>query len=181
MDAHVPRTPPQPPELARLFIGLWPTPGLRQAVQAQLPAWQWPEGARPTHPSRLHLTVHFLGHLPRAWIPDLAAGLAVESPAFELMLDRAEAWRNHVAVLRPAATPPVLAALHEALADRLRSLRLPVDERFTPHLTVARAAHGAVPPASPEPLHWPVSSYVLIDSELGPRARYHLVQTYPLA
>ena len=51
---------------ARLFIALWPG----EAVRAQLVQWQravsWPQAARVATPAGLHLTLHFIGAVPRS-------------------------------------------------------------------------------------------------------------------
>lgn len=164
---------------ARLFIGLWPTPAALEAVQAQRERWTWPPGARVVAPDKLHLTLHFLGDVAVARVPELIAALDEPAPAFTLRLDAAKVWRQGVAVLAPSAPPEALVALHDRLGATLRRLALPVEaRRFRPHLTLARDARGATPPASPEPIDWPVSAVRLVQSVGG---RYEVLAQWPVA
>lgn len=163
-------TPPRDP--ARLFLAVWPDEPVRAALQAWQHAVRWPAGARRTAPENLHLTLHFIGAVPRARLPELAAGLARPCPRFELVLDGFTVWPHGVAVMAPSAVPEPLVALVAALAGALHALALPVDARpYRPHATLARhAAHAALAGAAPPPLRWPVSSgYVLAESAGGYR------------
>jgi 2'-5' RNA ligase len=166
------------PDPARLFLALWPDAAARTALQAWQRAIGWPAGARPTAAAHLHLTLHFIGAVPRERLPQLATGLAVPAEAFELVLDDFAVWPNGVAVLCPSAAPPALLALNAALGPALRALGLPVDDRpYRPHVTLARHARGALlagPP--PGPVGWPVrSGYVLAESAGG----YRVLQRFP--
>lgn len=162
---------------ARLFIGLWPTPAVLQAVLAQRERWSWPTGARLVAAPKLHLTLHFLGDVATARIPDLIAALGGPVPALVLTLDTAAVWRQGVAVLAPGAPPPELLALHDHLGATLQRLSLPVEtRRFRPHLTLARDARGAMPPAAVEPIDWPVSACRLAQSQDG---RYETLAQWP--
>lgn len=160
------------PDPARLFLALWPDEPLRAALRAWQQAIRWPPAARPTAPANLHLTLHFIGAVPRARLPELAGGLARPCPAFELVLDRFAVWPHGVAVLEPATVPEAMTALMATLADALRALALPVDTRpYRPHATLARhAAHARLAGSAPPPLRWPVNTgYVLAESAGGYR------------
>jgi 2'-5' RNA ligase len=164
---------------ARLFIGLWPSPAALAAVLAQRAYWTWPPGVRLVAPDKLHLTLHFLGDVATARLPELIAAVDGPAPAFTLRLDAAEVWRQGVAVLVPGTPPAALGDLHERLGATLQRLALPVEaRRFRPHLTLAREARGATPPASPEPIDWPASAVRLVQSVGG---RYEALAQWPLA
>jgi 2'-5' RNA ligase len=168
-----------PRSTARLFIALWPSPTLRQALAVRRDAWDWPGRARPVPTERLHLTLHFLGDVPRLRLAELTAGLRVAWRAFDLLLVGAEVWRNGVAVLRPVAPPAALLQLHASLGDALQRLALPFDARaFRPHVTLARHAHGAALAAQDAALRWRVRSYVLVESLPQPVASYRVLQRY---
>jgi 2'-5' RNA ligase len=164
---------------ARLFIALWPD----EAVRAGLVAWQravsWPRAARPAAPTGLHLTLHFIGAVPRARLTELAAGLAVPpvSP-FELVLDEFAVWHHGIAVLQPSRkAPDALAILHAELAEALRALELPVETRpLRPHVTFARHGQGAtLATAPPPPVRWTSDgAYVLAESAGG----YHVLMSF---
>jgi RNA 2',3'-cyclic 3'-phosphodiesterase len=161
---------------ARLFLALWPSLAVRRALVVQQARWAWPAGAAPTAANKLHLTLHFIGAVPAARLVELTQGLRVRVPRSTLVLDTAELWPNHCAVLCPSQVPAPLVALHGALAQALRARNLPVETRpFRPHVTLARNAAGVVPPAQPTALYWPVRAYALVQSAGGrytPIARY---------
>lgn len=169
---------PVPQELARLFIGLLPDEPVRDALQRHVATWHWPPGAVPTRRGRLHLTLHFLGALPREAIAGLVQRLDLPFEPCELRLERAEVWRGEHAVICPQAVPPALATLHARL---LRALAGPEasPSRWHPHVTLARHAKEAVPPAAPACIRWPVTGYALVESDLRPPASYRVVAAYP--
>ena len=161
---------------AQLFIALWPSPAVRRALAAVQHRWRWPGGAAPTAEDKLHLTLHFLGAVPVSRLSALARAIDLPCPRFTLVFDRAEVWPNRCAVLVASEVPSLLVDLHAVLADSLRRLHWPVEDRpFRPHVTLARKAAGAQPPAEPPTLRWPVRGYVLVQSAGGrytPIARY---------
>lgn len=175
MPPPPPRPPTAGPDPARLFIALWPDAATRRALQAWQDAITWPADARPTAAAHLHLTLHFIGAVPRARLPELTQGLACPSAPFTLRLQRFALWRGGVAVLQAEEAPvPALAALHTALAGALHALALPVDPRpFDPHVTLARHAGGAAlagPGAAPAAVAWRCDgAYVLAESAGGYR------------
>lgn len=168
----------------RLFLALWPPERVRQALQAIQARWHWPQGAALVAAERLHVTLHFLGQVPLSRVEQFRAALAVPCEPHVLDLETAHAtcWHGGLAVLELEAPPP-LQRLHAALAQALRALEWPVESReFRPHITLARRASGAKPPAdppSPPPL-WPVDrGYVLVRSV--PARGYEVLHDYPSA
>lgn len=167
------------PDPARLFLALWPDAPTRHALQAWQGAIAWPADARPTAPAHLHLTLHFIGAVPRARLSALQAGLGRPFTPFTLQLAELVLWRGGLAVLLPAETPPALATLHAGLGVALRALALPVDERpFRPHVTLARHAGGARLTAPAAPVAWHADAgYVLAESAGG----YHVLHAFGAA
>lgn len=161
----------------RLFLALWPDPGVRHLLLQWRDAWTWPKGASPVHADKLHLTLHFLGATPDERLPELLDGLAVPFEPFRLALHRAALWHNGIAVLEPDATPPALAALHARLSDALVALGLqPEARRYRPHATMARRATGATVPQDGPPVFWDVRGYALVESRNGV---YTVLREYP--
>jgi 2'-5' RNA ligase len=158
-----------PGATVRLFLGLWPAPRVRAAIEAQADAWQWPAGARRTAPAKLHVTLHFLGSVAAAQVPALQQHLAVPWHGCELVLDRGEVWPGGIAVLEAGTVPQPLALLHAALREKLVEQAVPVeDRRYRPHVTLARKAHGARPPPDAAPLRWHAGpGYLLVQSVPG--------------
>jgi 2'-5' RNA ligase len=153
----------------RLFLALWPDARTRAAILAWQQAWDWPPAAAPVAAERLHLTLHFIGNVPRERLPRVAAGLQAAFEPLDFVLDRAEVWPNSVAVLQPQRTPRALGELHLRLAHALRELELPVESRpFRPHVTLARRARGAMPSPREDGVPWRASDgYVLVESLPG--------------
>jgi len=154
----------------RLFLALWPDACTRRAVADWQMQWLWPSGARLVPPDQLHLTMHFIGQVDAQQLPLLKQGLAVAFEPFELELGHAEQWSGGLALLSPQQPPEVMHALHARMADALRALDLEVETRpFRPHLTLARRAVGATPPAERLQCRWPIKGYALVQSLQGYR------------
>ena len=150
---------------SRLFLALWPDDGTRVALARCRDAWAWCVDAVPERTEKLHLTLHFLGAVPQARLPELIDGLRVSFSQFTLHLDRAQRWPNGVAVLTPQAVPQALLALHAALRDGLERLNVATEaRRWRPHLTLARHAGDSAAPAQTAPVHWQVRGYALVES-----------------
>ena len=165
---------------ARLFLALLPTDEVKAALASYAEQWRWPAGAQRYAAPDWHVTLHFLGSLPRQRLDELRAGLALPVTPFELHLGQAELWPHGLAVLCPEVVPSGLAQLHAALAQALARLGLRTDPRpLRPHLTLARHAQGAQPPLQRPRLDWPVAAYALMESTGIAAARYHVLQSYP--
>lgn len=166
-------------DTARLFLALWPEAIILAALQHWRDHWSWRPKAWLARPESLHLTLHFLGDVPRTRLPELVLGLAVPFAPFELTLGRSQIWPNGVAVLEPDAIPADLLRLHAELAVALQKLAIPVEARpYHPHVTLARRAQGATPPVDGAPVRWPVRNYALMESQFAPARGYRLVQSY---
>jgi len=164
---------------ARLFVALWPGPELRDALGAWAATWPCDARAKRVAARHLHLTLHFLGDVPRERLPALRQALGLPFAPFTLALGRPTLWPGQTAVLEPERIPPRLRRLHAALGDALRSLTLPVEARgFRPHVTIARRAGSAVPPAAGPGLRWPVRGYALVESRRQPQGGYAVLQAY---
>lgn len=99
-------------------------------------------------------------------------------------LDHASPF-NHLVIVRnlplggvrrglDGRAPKAMHALHSRLADALLGLGLEVEARpFKPHLTLARRAQGALPPAERLHCRWPVTGYALVQSLQGYRPLQH--------
>jgi RNA 2',3'-cyclic 3'-phosphodiesterase len=163
----------------RLFTALWPGSALAADIARWQTAWQWPAQAARIMPERLHVTLQFLGNVPAARLPELVDGLNVQFEPFTLALGAGEVWRNGVAVLLPDEVPAALAGLHSRLGDAVRRLGLSPEERpYRPHVTLARRAWGATPPAAGADLRWRVAGgYVLVRSLPG-GAGYEILERF---
>lgn len=159
-----------PPATARLFLALWPDAATRHAIAAWRDRWSWPAGAAVVPDERLHLTLHFIGPVARDRIGAVQAALEQHGPRFAIGRGQAALWPKGLALWVPDALPPAARALHGALGDRLRAAGLAVEDRpFRPHVTLARKAAGALPPADALVLDWRVRDVALVESHQGYR------------
>ncbi|MEQ1660352.1 MAG: RNA 2',3'-cyclic phosphodiesterase [Hylemonella sp.] len=166
------------PTAARLFLALVPGGPVRAELSAHIQAWRWNDGAQRYAPPDWHVTLHFIGLVPRTRLDELRAGLSQPFTPFELRFGEPALWPHGLAVLLPMAMPPALQVLHDRLGAQLRRLGLRTDERpYRPHLTLARRAEQAVPPAPPA-WGWRVRGYVLMESTGRPEARYRVLQRF---
>lgn len=178
-------TPPleDPGPVARLFVALWPDEATRQALHDHQALWQWGRQGVPTRRERLHMTLCFLGDWPRELKPALVQGLNVPFDPFTLVLDDASLWnRNEQGIARigPLHRPRELQELHLHLSLALAQLGIvPRQQRFEPHITLARHAQQAVPPRQPPSIRWRVTGYVLVESDLRLPATYRVCKDYP--
>jgi len=173
-------TSPTPPTLARLFLGLLPDEATAQAIDDYRGTWDWPAGTSPVPQDRLHVTLHFLGELPRAQMGSWVQGLNVPFEPFELRLQQPDLWSGHIAVLRPGSVPRALAELHERLGLALQGLGLPLlRQAFTPHVTLAYQANGLTLPHWRADIPWQVGGYALIESMPVRPTYYDAVYRYP--
>ena len=169
-----------PPPARRLFIGLMPNATVRAQIAAHQRLWFWPPGSRPTQPSQLHLTLHFLGLVESDDERRLHDALAaVEVGTLQLVLRTPECWSGGVTVLRPdpdAALRTLHGRLAQALAGcGLRSARAGI---WTPHVTLARDAACAAPPEATRPIAWQIQTFALVWSRLTPPLGYRVLSAY---
>jgi 2'-5' RNA ligase len=140
-------TPAAEPERWRVFLAI----DLPDAVRARL---QGPlddllplgEYARINPVERMHLTLHFLGHLPVAEVerlPALLEPVVTSHRAFRIVAQGVGSFPNlaRAQVLWAGIVGPELhrlMTLQSQLGTSLREAGLPVEDRFHPHLTLAR-------------------------------------------
>ncbi len=171
-----------PPNALRLFLALRPDPLAREALAVHARYWTWGAQSVPHVPQDWHLTLHFIGPVPQTQCDALANALDVPMAPFELSFGEAALWPHGVAVLLPLAMPHALLQLQAQLGERLRAQGLRTDTRpYRPHITLARHAQQAQPPAPNlvPPWRWPVCSYALMASNPLPApARYRVLRQY---
>jgi 2'-5' RNA ligase len=180
----VTETAPPEPDSLRLFFALWPDDATRDALYR---AGKWLHkhwGGRLMRADTLHITLAFLGSTPAEKLDALiACADTVQTDAFELILDQAGYWRhNRIGWLGATETPPPHLELVGALNAALQAAGFPVDVRpHVPHVTLLRkSVGGEVPPC--EPVHWPVSDFVLVASRTEAEgAHYEVIRRWPLA
>jgi 2'-5' RNA ligase len=154
----------------RLFFALWPSDAIRAALtDACRPALHACAG-RVVPARHYHVTLAFLGNQPAHQVEQLATMAAVTSPEFELVLDRFGHWLgSHVLWIGPHQCPAGLATLVMQIRVALDELGVSFDSHdFKAHLTLARKVRALPELEGPTPVHWPVSSFVLVESVTTP-------------
>lgn len=164
----------------RLFVGVMADAATTAALQGHLRAWRWPTGARLTPPAMQHLTLHFIGTVEAPREEALVERLGeVRFAPCVCRFERAEVWRGGVAVLTSSADP-VLGRLHEDIGAVLDALGFALDSRaWKPHLTLARDAQDATPPAAAPALAMAVDRFALVWSRPSPNRGYEPLQSWP--
>jgi 2'-5' RNA ligase len=167
-------------DAVRLFVALWPGEAFRRALRAWCGPVGGGGGCRPVAAGRWHLTLHFLGDVPRERVPELRRELRVPWRAFRLFFSHCERWPHGLLVLPPDAPPPAMTHLHEALREALQRAALPTEARpFRPHLTLARRHAGALPQPAVAALAWDVDACALVASAAPQGGGYAVLESWP--
>ena len=172
-----------PPRTQRVFLALWLPPTLAHTLSRT--AWNLSRGSggRPTIPSSMHLTLAFVGDVPREQVEILRSLVpTLRGTAFRLVLDRVGLWRhNGIAWAGPSDVPAPLTALRDAAEQVLDRAGIPFDRRpFRPHVTLARRVENPGPWAVEiGELTWDVTEVVLVRSgrDAQGAARYEVLAT----
>jgi RNA 2',3'-cyclic 3'-phosphodiesterase len=187
----------------RVFLAIEIPEAVREALTGPL------EALRPLHESirinpteRMHLTLHFLGHLPPLVVEQMQPALATVVVRHHRFRIAAQGVGAFPAIARPrvlwagitGADLPRLNALQAELVDALRTAGVTVEgERFHPHLTLGRVRRPLKPPERALLREWsvrwgaaafgevPVDQVRLMRSQLGGGPpRYTTLTTFDL-
>jgi RNA 2',3'-cyclic 3'-phosphodiesterase len=187
----------------RVFLAIEVPDAVREALTGPLEALQPLHDSIRINPTeRMHLTLHFLGHLPRPVVEQLQRALAavvVSHHRFRLVAQGVGAFPT---IARPrvlwagitGADLSRLNALQAELGDALRTAGLTVEgERFHPHLTLGRVRRPLKGPERTLLREWsarwdaatfgdvPVDQVRLMRSQLGGGPpRYTTLATFDL-
>ena len=174
------------PDPARLFVACYPPSAALEHAENWVSA-HLPPNARMTAPARWHITLAFLGEVPRHRLDELQGALA-QLPRQRFGPVRIAGARNFgpsVVVLGMTGPDDVLADLARARRACVHACRTahvrPAPGRWQPHLTVARcrgggAAGAARALAAYVGTSWWWEDVRLVESRLGPRPQ-HLALT----
>jgi 2'-5' RNA ligase len=155
----------------RLFFASWPPPAAAQALARWARDAQAECGGRATREEAIHLTLSFLGDAePEA---ALAVARRVRGEASSFVLTEARYWaHNRIVWVGPQKCPAPLAALARDLGE---------EGGFAAHVTLIRKARAPKRlPALPA-LEWPVTEFVLVNSNLGTEGpSYQVLERFAL-
>ncbi|MBE3520359.1 MAG: RNA 2',3'-cyclic phosphodiesterase [Firmicutes bacterium] len=138
-------------ETIRAFVAVWPSPEIVSLLgsalsefKKRLPGYRWVE------PQNLHITLEFLGNVPRRGLPPITGVLddiASKVAPFELALGGPGTFgpREKARVLWVEVSDPEgkLSHLAGAVVDGLKALGFSPDKDFVAHLTLARKRAGS--------------------------------------
>jgi len=138
---------PDEAERWRVFLAIEVPGAVREALSGPLTALEpLRDVVRINAIERIHLTLHFLGHLPRSDVEQLQPALAPVVGRHQRVRLTAEGVGAFPDLRRPrvlwagiaGADLPKLMALQTDMGDALRTAGLTLEDRFHPHLTLAR-------------------------------------------
>ena len=186
----------------RVFLAIEVPGAVREALTGPLSALQPLHEAIRLNPiERMHLTLHFLGHIPRSDVEQLPTALAPVVARHQRFRLAVEGVGTFPDIRRPrvvwagiaGADLPKLIALQAELGKGLRSAGLSVEDRFNAHLTLGRVRRPMRTPERVVLRDWstqwgtasfgevPVEQVRLMRSQLGAGPpRYTTVATFDL-
>jgi 2'-5' RNA ligase len=171
-------------DTARLFFALWPAPEVQRALGDVANRAQRECGGRAVPASNIHLTLVFLGNLPRDRISVLETlASSVTGSGFAMSVDRLEYWRhNRILWAGVEACPDPLQALVVRMQASLSGAGFRCDRRpYVPHITLLRNARRAPADRHCRPIEWPVTAFALVESAPRERGReYQVLRNWPL-
>jgi len=174
-----------PGDSARLFFAAWPAPEVQRALGGVAASAQEECGGRAVPSDKIHLTLVFLGNVPRLRLGELEALAAtVKAPSFALAVDRLEYWRrNRILWAGVGECPEALRALVAALEQGLLAAGFQCDGRpYVPHVTLLRNARRGPAELRIPPVAWPVADFALVESVRAERSTlYEVLRRWPLA
>lgn len=172
-------------ESGRLFFALWPDRELQRRLSALAAQVQQECGGRAMRAQTLHVTLLFLGSVPRAQLARVQqAAACVAARAFTLQLRQLACWpHNHIAYAAPEPPAVVLDGLAGQLRQAMDAAGVAYDRKpFVPHVTLLRNIVHCPEARVIRPLAWRVREYALVEScrdEGG--AHYVTLARWPLA
>jgi RNA 2',3'-cyclic 3'-phosphodiesterase len=155
----------------RLFFALWPDAALRLALGTRVAGIAAAAAGKPQRPDQWHVTLEFMGQVPRERQPALrAAAGRVHRSSSTISFDRVEHWRKPLVVCLVASRVPA------GLAELVNQLRVALTEEgfttesrpFRPHVTLARKVHAATDSYLEPPFAWRCRGFALVRSVTDP-------------
>jgi len=141
-------------------------------------------GGRAVPAHNIHLTLVFLGAVPRERLDGLEALAAtIKGSAFALDIDRVDYWRhNRIVWAGVKDCPEMLTALVKRLEQALSGAGFRLNQRpYVPHITLLRDARRGPAQNRFAPVAWPISEFALVESvQLDNSQLYEVLQSWRL-
>lgn len=171
-------------DTARLFFAVWPAPEVQRELGEIARGARTECGGRAVPAGNIHLTLVFLGDLPRERIAALETlGSTVRGRRFNLTVDRLEYWRhNRILWAGTSVCPEALQALVLSLQDAVAGAEFRFDRRpYVPHVTLLRNARRTPAIERCPAVPWAVDGFALVESAPRERGRaYGVLRSWPL-
>lgn len=176
---------PRTEQATRLFFAAWPAPEVQGALGGVAQSAQRECGGRAVPAHNIHLTLVFLGNVPRARLDEFETlAETVSAPRFALAVDRLGYWRhNRIVWAGVEDCPEALRALVTRLEQVFAATGFRFDRRpYVPHITLLREARRAPAQGRVSPVAWPVAEFALVESvQLERAVLYEVLRRWPLA
>jgi 2'-5' RNA ligase len=181
-----------PGQTHRLFFALLPDARVAGEIETAAAAIKGSGRIRGrwVKPSKYHLTVQFLGdhttHAVRIIEQARTAAGNVRLAGFDVVLDRVETFggqRRSPCLMRcTPASDRSTGSLRSALGDTLAGAGLSelLEDRFTPHVTIAYVDENLDAPIAVQPVCWHVGAFALVDSHVG-ESRHEVLDRWCLS
>lgn len=173
----------------RLFFALWPEEGSRQALSRATAGAARSAGGRAVSAANLHVTLAFLGSVPRRRVPEVkrlaehAAADCLQEAPLSLRFETLAYWpRQQLLCALATEEAPTATALAEALKDAAAAAGFTPDLKpFRAHVTVARKVTHPPRRSVLRAVVWQFDAFALVDSRTEPEGPiYSVVESYPL-
>ncbi|RYU58991.1 RNA 2',3'-cyclic phosphodiesterase [Methylolobus aquaticus] len=162
----------------RVFYALWPSDGVRAALEASVRELAQHAQARWVRAENFHITLRFLGSVSPAQLEYLCHQREPDAASFTLQLNQLRYRRRRQLLwMEPSVVPSAWGELEASLRAALdRGSANPEALAPIPHVTLGRKVCLTVPfpPATPT-IIWPVESVVLVESTLRPSGSEYCV------
>jgi 2'-5' RNA ligase len=170
--------------MARLFFAAWPPETVQEQLHAVARNAQRECGGRAVAQRNMHLTLAFLGDVPRDRLPQVeAAAAGIDGAACELAVDRLQYWRhNRILWAGVERCPAPVAGVAHALSAGLRAIGFRLDDRpYVLHVTLLRHARRAPADVAIPAVAWPIADIALVESvRRGDGRAYEVLRRWPL-
>lgn len=135
-------------------------------------------------PSNLHITLHFIGNVYKEKVDclhEVAKNISAES--FSLNLDcYGHFYKARVFWMGCKQKPEALKKLHKKLSDAFLQCDYQAESRaYAPHVTLMRKLTKPGEYIVPDPVHWDVNEFCLVESiPIDSGVEYRVIERYPL-
>lgn len=168
----------------RVFFALWPSCQIQQQLHALAKQLQPQYHGRVMRSETLHMTLQFIGNIPRNQLSKIiTAADKISALRFTMQFEEIAYWKhNRIAYAKLAGDAPLLDDLVLQLKTALSEGDIAyADQKFSPHITLLRNAEQKPQLQDFPPIAWQVDRFVLVESVLSDQgAHYSIIKEWAL-